>query len=107
MAEMRGVTTGMLRTAYQDWLFEVNDRPDRRFPDDVLAAEMNRNTRWGSRFLLSRSAAYEPATTPGRSITDRRRVVDRRIRTTRTDGSTGIRGRAGDLDGGQSPALLI
>jgi len=42
MAEMRGVTTGMLRTAYQNWLFEVNDRPDRRFPDDVLAAEMNR-----------------------------------------------------------------
>ena len=42
MAEMRGVTTGMLRTPYQDWLFEVNDRPDRRFPDDVLADEMNK-----------------------------------------------------------------
>ena len=42
MAEMRGVTTGMLRMTYQDWLFEVNDRPDRRFPDDVLADEMNK-----------------------------------------------------------------
>ena len=42
MVAMRGVTTGMLRTAYQDWLFEVNDRPNRRFADDVLAGMMNK-----------------------------------------------------------------
>ena len=42
MAGMEGVTTGMFRKPYQDWLFEVNDQPDRRLADDEIAAEMNR-----------------------------------------------------------------
>ncbi len=42
MVVMKGVATGMARMQYQDWLFEVNDRPDRRLTDDELAQEMNR-----------------------------------------------------------------
>jgi hypothetical protein len=38
---MKGVTTGMLRTPYQDWLFEMNDRDDRRLADDKIAVAMN------------------------------------------------------------------
>ena len=39
---MKGKTTGMLRTRFQDWLFEINDRPKRRLTDDELSREMNR-----------------------------------------------------------------
>ena len=37
MMVMKGVTTGMARMQYQDWLFEVNDRPDRRLADGEIA----------------------------------------------------------------------
>ena len=39
---MRGVTTGMLRTHYQDWLFQINHRKGRHLTDEELANEMNR-----------------------------------------------------------------
>ena len=62
MVAMRGVTTGMLRTAYQDWLFEMNDRSDRRFADDVLAGMMNKEHPMGKPIppeqLLSIRARY-------------------------------------------------
>ncbi len=49
MAAMKGVTTGMARMQYQDWLFEVNDEPDRRLTDAALAKEMNREHPMGIR----------------------------------------------------------
>ena len=38
----KGLTTGMYRMKYQDWLFDVNDESDRRFADDAIAKQMNR-----------------------------------------------------------------
>jgi len=37
----KGITTGMYRMKYQDWLFDVNDELDKRFADDEIAKQMN------------------------------------------------------------------
>jgi len=46
---LRGITTGMLRMRYQDWLLAENDHPDRRLSDDLIADAMNREHPTGKR----------------------------------------------------------
>jgi hypothetical protein len=67
MMVMKGVTTGMARMQYQDWLFEVNDRPDRRLTDGEIAEEMNREHPTGKRIPAAQVQSIRACYNAGRN----------------------------------------